>query len=86
MMRSKPDAQAILSLPELLWFFSFPGTYRESCAPPTFIGRCLVEVRRGRSIICFINVKSVDRIIYSIFQRSNLEWKTLTLKLLTQAT
>jgi hypothetical protein len=27
----------------------------------------------------------VDRIIYSIFQRFTLEWKTRTLKLFTQA-
>jgi len=27
----------------------------------------------------------VDRIIYSIFQRFNLEWKTRTLRLFTQA-
>jgi hypothetical protein len=27
----------------------------------------------------------VDRIIYSIFQRFNLEWKTRTLRVFTQA-
>jgi hypothetical protein len=27
-------------------------------------------------MVCFVNVESVDRIIYSIFQRFNLEWKT----------
>jgi len=32
-----------------------------------------------------VNVESVDRIIYSIFQRFNLEWKSRTLKLFTQA-
>jgi len=35
--------------------------------------------------VCFVNVESVDRIIYSIFQRFNLEWKTRTLNLFTQA-
>jgi hypothetical protein len=35
-------------------------------------------------MVCFVNVKSVDR-IYSIFQRFNLEWKTRSLKLFTQA-
>ena len=50
------------------------------------IERCFVEVRRlTRPIICFVNVESVDRIIYSIFQRFNLERKTRTLKLFTQA-
>ena len=34
---------------------------------------------------CFVNVKSVDRIIYSIFQRFNLERKTRTLSVFTQA-
>jgi len=34
------------------------------------IERCFVEVRRRtRPMVCFVNVKSVDRIIYSIFQR-----------------
>ena len=27
-------------------------------------------------MVCFVNVESVDRIIYSIFQRFNLDWKT----------
>jgi hypothetical protein len=30
-------------------------------------------------MVCVVNVESVDRIIYSIFQRFNLEWKTRTL-------
>ena len=38
---------------------------------------CFVEVRRRtRPMVCFVNVESVDRIIYSIFQRFNLEWKS----------
>jgi hypothetical protein len=36
-------------------------------------------------MVCLVNVESVDRIIDSIFQRFNLEWKTRTLNLLTQA-
>jgi len=44
-----------------------------------------VEVRRRtRPMVCFVNVESVDRIIYSIFQRFNLEWKTRTLSVFTQ--
>jgi len=36
--------------------------------------------------MCFVNVvKSVDRVIHSIFQRFNLEWKTRTLCVITQA-
>lgn len=41
--------------------------------------------RIGR-MVCFVNVKSVDRIIYSIFQRFSLEWKTRTLNLFTLTT
>jgi len=45
-----------------------------------------VEVRRRtRPMVCFVNVESVDRIIYSIFRRFSLEWKTRTLNLFTQA-
>ncbi len=41
------------------------------------IGRCFVEVRRRtRPTVCFVNVESVDRITYSIFQRFYLEWTT----------
>ena len=29
--------------------------------------------------MCYVNAESADRIIYSIFQRFNLEWKTRTL-------
>jgi transposase-like protein len=37
------------------------------------IERCFVEVRRRtRPMVCCANVESVDRIIYSIFQRFNL--------------
>jgi len=34
----------------------------------------------NRPMVCFVNVKSVDRIIHSIFQRFNLEWKNRTLR------
>ena len=33
--------------------------------------------------MCLVNLVSVDRIIYSIFRRFNLEWKTRILSLLT---
>ena len=36
-------------------------------------------------MVCFVNVESVDRIIYSIFQRFDLEWETRTINLFTQA-
>jgi len=33
--------------------------------------------------MCLVNLESVDRIIYSIFRRFNLGWKTRILSLLT---
>ena len=73
-------------LPDLLAFFSFPKHLWKQLGTTNIIERCFVEVRRRtRPMVCFVNVKSVDRIIYSIFYRFNLEWKTRTLKVFTQA-
>jgi hypothetical protein len=36
-------------------------------------------------MVVFINVESVDRIIYSIFSQFNEDWKTHPLELFTQA-
>jgi putative transposase len=73
-------------LPELLSFFSLPKHLWRKLRTTNIIERCFVEVRRRtRPMVCFVNVKSVDRIIYSIFQRFNLEWKNRTLKVFTQA-
>jgi hypothetical protein len=36
-------------------------------------------------MVCFVNVESVYRIIYSIFQRLNLKRKTRTFNLFTRA-
>jgi hypothetical protein len=36
-------------------------------------------------MVVFVNVESVDRIIYAIFSRFNEDWKTHTLKLFTHA-
>ena len=73
-------------LPDLLSFFAFPQHLWRKLRTTNVIERCFVEVRRRtRPMVCFVNVESVDRIIYSIFQRFNLEWKTRTLNLFTQA-
>jgi putative transposase len=73
-------------LPELLSYFAFPRHLWRKLRTTSVIERCFVEVRRRtRPMVCFVNVDSVDRIIYSIFQRFNLEWKTRTLSLITQA-
>ena len=63
-------------LPELLSFFAFPRHLWRKLRTTNVIERCFVEVRRRtRPMVCFVNVESVDRILYSIFQRFNLEWK-----------
>jgi putative transposase len=73
-------------LPDLLSFFALPRHLWKKLRTTNIIERCFVEVRRRtRPMVCFVNVRSVDRIIYSIFQRFNLEWKNRTLKLFTQA-
>ena len=65
---------------------AFPSICGRKLRTTNIIERCFVEVRRRtRPMVCFVNVKSVDRIIYSIFQRFNLEWKTRTLRVFTQA-
>lgn len=73
-------------LPELLSFFRFPRHLWKKLRTTNVIERCFVEVRRRtRPMVCFVNAQSVDRIIYSIFQRFNLEWKSRTLRVFTQA-
>jgi putative transposase len=73
-------------LPELLSFFSFPRHLWPKLRTTNVIERVFVEVRRRtRPMVCFVNVGSVDRIIYSIFHRFNLEWRNRTLRVFTQA-
>ena len=73
-------------LPELLSFFSFPRHLWRQLRTTNVIERCFVEVRRRtRPMVCFVNVKSVDRIIYAIFNGFNEQWRDRTLRLFTQA-
>jgi transposase-like protein len=75
-------------LPELLTFFEFPPHLWRKLRTTNVIERCFVEVRRRtRPMVCFVNVASVDRIIYAIFNglNENPEWKNRTLRLFTQA-
>ena len=73
-------------LPKLLAFFRLPRHLWRKLHTTTIIERCFVEVRRRtRPMVSFVNVQSVERIIYSIFQRFNLGWKTPTLRVFTQA-
>jgi putative transposase len=73
-------------LPELLNFFAFPQHLWKKLRTTNVIERVFVEVRRRtRPMVCFVNIASADRIIYSIFHRFNLEWRNRTLRLFTQA-
>jgi putative transposase len=73
-------------LPELLSFFSFPRHLWKSLRTTNVIERCFVEVRRRtRPMVCFVNVQSVDRIIFSIFNRFNEDWRNRILQVFTQA-
>jgi len=75
-------------LPELLTCFDFPRQLWRKLRTTNVIERCFVEVRRRtRPMVCFVNVASVDRIIYAIFNGLNEkpEWKNRTLRIFTQA-
>ena len=75
-------------LPELLTFFRFPRHLWRKLRTTNAIERCFVEVRRRtRPMVCFVNVASVDRIIYAIFNAYNerQEWRNRTLRLFTHA-
>jgi putative transposase len=73
-------------LPELLTFFDFPQPLWRKLRTTNAIERCFVEVRRRtRPMVLFVNVASVERIIYAIFQRFNQQWQNHTLSLFTQA-
>lgn len=73
-------------LPELLAFYHFPRQLWRKLRTTNAIERCFVEVRRRtRPMVLFVNVASVDRIIFAIFSRLNEDWKNRTLALFTQA-
>ena len=73
-------------LPELLTFFRFPRHLWRKLRTTNAIERCFVEVRRRtRPMVCFVNVQSVDRIIYAIFNGLNDQWRNRTLRIFTQA-
>jgi putative transposase len=75
-------------LPDLLTFLDFPQHLWKKLRTTNVIERCFVEVRRRtRPMVCFVNVASVDRIIYAIFNGLNEkpQWKNRTLRLFTQA-
>ncbi|MBI4478904.1 MAG: transposase [Acidobacteria bacterium] len=73
-------------LPELLSFFQFPRHLWKKLRTTNVIERCFVEVRRRtRPMVCFVNLQSVDRIVFWNFNRMNPQWKNRTLHTFTQA-
>ena len=73
-------------LPELLAFFQCPRRLWRKRRTTNVIERCFVEVRRRtRPMVCFVNVQSVERMIFSIFNRCNVQWRPGTLRQFTQA-
>jgi putative transposase len=79
-------ARLLQDLPELLAFFQCPRALWRKLRTTNVIERCFVEVRRRtRPMVCFVNVQSVERIIFSIFNRFNLQWRHRTLRQFTQA-
>jgi transposase-like protein len=64
-------------LSDLLASFTLPKHLWRKLRTTNIIERCFVEVRRRtRPMVRFVNVQSVVRIIYSIFQRFNLDGKS----------
>ena len=73
-------------LPCLLPFFAFPPHLRRKLRTTNVIERCFVEVRRRtRPMVCFVNLASMERIIFAIFHRFNQDWKNHTLRSFTHA-
>jgi transposase-like protein len=73
-------------LPALLAFYQGPRALGKRLRPTNVMERCFVKVRRRtRPMVCFVNVQSVDRILYSIVHRLNLQWAQHPLRALTQA-
>ena len=71
-----PVARLQRDLPELLAFIQCSRTLWRKLRTTNVIERCFVEVRRrGRPMVFFVNVQSVERIIFSIFNRFNVEWQ-----------
>jgi transposase-like protein len=71
-------------LPELPAFFQCPRTLWRKLRTTNVIERCFVEVRRRtRPMVGVVTVPSVERIMFSIFNRFNLEWRQRTLRQFT---
>jgi putative transposase len=73
-------------LPELLNFYCFEKSLWRKLRTTNAIERCFVEVRRRtRPMVTFVNMASVDRIIFAIFSAYNQKHGKRTLSVFTQA-
>jgi len=74
-----PKAIACLErdLDTLLTFFDFPPKIWEHIRTTNYIERSFKEVRRRtRSISCFANAESCERIMYAVFVYMNAKWES----------
>lgn len=83
----EPGAVACLEkdLEDMLTFLDLPDQHRKMMRTTNVIERQFREVRRRTNpMTCFANAASCDRIIYSVFARSNHRWKGHPLAHFTQ--
>jgi putative transposase len=85
--RNYPEAIKCLEkdIDELLNFLDCPGAHRVKIRTTNVIERSFREVRRRtRTISCFTNGASVDRIIYGVINHLNKTWKDKPILQFTQ--
>jgi len=64
-------------LDELLSFLKFPEGHRKKIRTTNVIERCFREVRRrARTMSCFNDVSSCNRIVYAVFAYMNEKWES----------
>ena len=76
-IEAEPKAVACLEqdMEELLEFFSIPEGFQKTMRTTNPIERVFREVRRRtRTISCFTNRRSVDRMLYAILAYQNKQW------------
>ena len=67
-------------LPDLLTFYQFPRPLWKKRRTTNVIERRFVEVRRRtRPMVCCVNIHSVDRIIFAVFNQLNRRFYTSSL-------
>jgi putative transposase len=85
--KATPNAVACLEadLEELLAFFDCPKAHWKRLRTTNVIERLFVEVRRRiRTMCAFTTRSSCERILYSVFERTNTHWSRHPLSAFTQ--